>query len=649
MDHTGTQVMGFEIGIALSDSDASLETVQFLVGEMKKTGLQIETFQGLSTQLFIKVAAPLKTLARAATELQIIKPTQLGMDLPFDWEEAHAFVKHPDGSLFSWCDRYRCYQHLIFGIVNHSNSPIVISKLPGNRGYWEVGESLVRKLESIGIVEQVFPLHDEYMRKQLLKNWALNWGDFTQQPIDDIHSYLGTQIATYFAFLGMFTRWMAFPATFGLALHLFSFGPVKSLLLPVFFVSITLWAILFCQFWKRKHSAHLARWQVECFALSDPAHNTPGIQDVSLPSDVERTSKGKEDIQRTEWFKFLMRFRNDAMMIFSIICLQLPFELAYAHLYEVAGSGITRFGLSAVYLLAIQYFTRIGGKISVGLIKHESNENREYQANSLVYKVFGLYFMQTYIGLLYHALLHRNFDTLREMLLERLIITEVIQNFVESSFPYLKYIYNMHKAFRDSKRSNELSEGKVKFATKTENEYLKPTYAASIGEEFEDGLFDDYLELALRFGLVTMFACAFPLVFAFASLINLMEIRMDAFKLLTMFKRPVPRVASTNGAWLNIFQFLIVTSICTNCAILVCLYDKERKWKVEPGLAAILVMEHVLLLVKFGFSRFIPEEPAWVRASRMKNVAQAQDTCSKQLLGSVSGERGEVHEMHKTE
>ncbi|CAM8883984.1 unnamed protein product [Rhodiola kirilowii] len=384
-----------------------------------------------------------------------------------------------------------------------------------------------------------------------------------------------------------------FPATFGLALHLFNFGSaLKSLLLPVFFVSITLWAISFCQFWKRKYSALLARWQIEYVAHSGPAHNPPGIQDASIPNNAESitnsvtTRKGKEAIQRMEWFKFLMRFRNDAMMIFSIICLQLPFELAYAHLYEVIESGIIRFGLTGAYLLAIQYFTRTGGRISVGLIKHESAENKEYQANSLVYKVFGLYFMQSYIGLLYHALFHRNFNTLREMLLERLIITEA----------------------------------KVKFTTKTEKEYLKPTYAASIGEEFEDGLFDgnynfvlllffSYIpktqtvlsELALRFGLVMMFACAFPLVFAFAFLINLMEIRMDAFKLLTMFKRPVPRVAETNVLDRDINMHKLRYSYMP-------VRQRKGKWNIEPGLAAILVMEHVLLLVKFGISRFVPEE-----------------------------------------
>jgi hypothetical protein len=55
------------------------------------------------------------------------------------------------------------------------------------------------------------------------------------------------------------------------------------------------------------------------------------------------------------------------------------------------------------------------------------------------------------------------------------------------------------------------------------------------------------------------------------------------------------------------FQFLIVMAICTNCLLLVCLYDEEGKWRIEPGLAAILVVEHVLLLIKFGFSHFVPE------------------------------------------
>lgn len=40
------------------------------------------------------------------------------MDLLFELDEVDAFVRQPDGSLFSWCERFRCYHHLIYGIVS---------------------------------------------------------------------------------------------------------------------------------------------------------------------------------------------------------------------------------------------------------------------------------------------------------------------------------------------------------------------------------------------------------------------------------------------------------------------------------------------------------------------------------------------------
>lgn len=41
-----------------------------------------------------------------------------GVDLQFDWDEVEAFAKQPDGSLFSWYERFNCYHHLIYKIVS---------------------------------------------------------------------------------------------------------------------------------------------------------------------------------------------------------------------------------------------------------------------------------------------------------------------------------------------------------------------------------------------------------------------------------------------------------------------------------------------------------------------------------------------------
>ncbi|KAG6575489.1 Anoctamin-like protein, partial [Cucurbita argyrosperma subsp. sororia] len=634
--------------------DATCDCVEVLENSFRKVGFIVERIDGVTDE-FMKLAAPLEVLGKAAARLEMKKRTHIGMDLLFELDEVDAFVRQPDGSLFSWSERFRCYDHLIYGIVNENQSAVTL-KCDEEEFQWKVGESLVRTLESKKIVKQIFPLHDEIRRKKLLGNWALNWWNLTGQPIDEVYSYFGAKIALYFAFLGMYTQWMLFPAALGLILQLVEFGSLRLLVLPIFFISIILWAIMFSQFWKRKNSALIARWQINYTFGGDPGYRLSGVDCTSLQVPVELIKdqemdkrKEKEAFQKIEWFGRLRRVRNDAIVILSIICLQLPFELAYAHCYEVIQSDVIKFGLTVLYLFAIQYFTRLGAKMSVKLINCENYDNNEKRADSLVYKVFGLYFMQSYIGVFYHALLHRNFTTLRQVLVQRLLISEVLENVLENSLPYLKYSYRKYKVRSKKRREKGSPQGKILFTSRAEKEYLKPSYSASIGVELEDGLFDDCLELALQFGMIMMFASAFPLAFAFAALNNIAEIRTDALKLLAIYKRPFPRAATTIGAWLNIFQFLIVMSICTNCALLVWLYDQEGKWKIEPGLAAILVMEHVLLLLKFGFSRLVPEEPAWVKANRVKKAAQAQDIYSKQLLRTISGGEKALNNVKKTE
>ncbi|XP_010911891.1 anoctamin-like protein Os01g0706700 isoform X2 [Elaeis guineensis] len=606
----------FEVAIVVpkkreKEGDENRDCVEFLVQELKTAGLIVERVCGISDE-FIKLAAPPETLGRAATELQIKKLTYIGMELQFEWDQVTAFVTQPDGSLFSWFERFRCFHHLIYRIVNRTEADLTLK------------------------------FDDEKKRKQLLKNWALNWLDFTSQPVDEIYLYYGTKIATYFSFLGMYTRWLFFPAALGLALQLIDFGSMQLLVLPAFFIFIISWAVFFFQFWKRKNSALLARWGIN-YSLSEyKALDTEMNSLNRVHADHEKNFDAnkpieKKILQRDEWLGLLLRIRNNTVVALAIICLQLPFELAYAHLYEITESYTLKFLLTAVYLLAIQYYTQIGGKMSVILINYENNQGEESSSASLVYKVFGLYFMQSYIGLFYHALLHRNLTTLREVLIQRLIVSQVLENLMENAYPYLKYSYKKYKAVHKKMHEQGSSGGKrIRLTTRVEKEYLKPSYTACIGKELEDGLFDDYLELALQFGMIMMFASAFPLVFCFAILNNITEIRTDALKLLVMLRRPVPRASATIGAWLNIFQFLIVTAICTNCILLVCLYDQEGKWRIEPGLAAILIMEHVLLLIKFGFSNFVPEEPAWVKANRVRNVVQVRDMYSKQLLRSIS-------------
>ena len=50
------------------------------------------------------------------------------------------------------------------------------------------------------------------------------------------------------------------------------------------------------------------------------------------------------------------------------------------------------------------------------------------------------------------------------------------------------------------------------------------------GEFGRLGLLDEYLELAIQYGFITLFVAAFPLAPLFALINNVFEIRLDAIK-----------------------------------------------------------------------------------------------------------------------
>ncbi|PIO34164.1 hypothetical protein AB205_0191690 [Aquarana catesbeiana] len=78
------------------------------------------------------------------------------------------------------------------------------------------------------------------------------------------------------------------------------------------------------------------------------------------------------------------------------------------------------------------------------------------------------------------------------------------------------------------------------------------------------GLFYEYLEMVIQFGFVTLFVASFPLAPVLALVNNLLEIRVDAWKITTQFRRMVPEKAQHIGAWQPIMQGVAILAVVTN-------------------------------------------------------------------------------------
>uniref|UniRef100_A0A3B5AJL6 Anoctamin n=1 Tax=Stegastes partitus TaxID=144197 RepID=A0A3B5AJL6_9TELE len=82
------------------------------------------------------------------------------------------------------------------------------------------------------------------------------------------------------------------------------------------------------------------------------------------------------------------------------------------------------------------------------------------------------------------------------------------------------------------------------------------------------GLFYEYLEMVIQFGFVTLFVASFPLAPVLALINNLAEIRVDAWKTTTQFRRIVPEKAQDIGAWQPILQGIAILAVATNAMII---------------------------------------------------------------------------------
>jgi anoctamin-1 len=68
----------------------------------------------------------------------------------------------------------------------------------------------------------------------------------------------------------------------------------------------------------------------------------------------------------------------------------------------------------------------------------------------------------------------------------------------------------------------------------------------------------------LQYGFITIFVAAFPLAPLFALLNNILEMRLDAKKLLTYYRRPVGQRVKDIGVWYGILDSVGKLAVISN-------------------------------------------------------------------------------------
>nr|XP_023695496.1 anoctamin-5-like [Paramormyrops kingsleyae] len=132
--------------------------------------------------------------------------------------------------------------------------------------------------------------------------------------------------------------------------------------------------------------------------------------------------------------------------------------------------------------------------------------------------------------------------------------------------------------------------------------------------------------MVIQFGFITLFVASFPLAPLLALFNNIVEIRVDAWKFTTQFRRPVAAKAHSIGAWEEILNAMAILSVVTNAFIVAFTSDMIPRlvyyYAYHPGNSPTMEGYIKDSLAIYNISQFpeqnqpeMNENPSWFNTS----------------------------------
>ncbi|XP_063887556.1 anoctamin-8-like isoform X4 [Scylla paramamosain] len=371
------------------------------------------------------------------------------------------------------------------------------------------------------------------------------------------------------------------------------------------------------------------------------------------------------------------------VFVVMLLILQLQ-DLCDAFITEHEYTFYLSYAPKVLMALTISAFDEGYTKLAVWLNDLENYRVEEAYQNHLIIKLAVFRFVNSFLSLFYIAFYLQDMERLKEQLAALLLTRQVVGNIKESCIPYLleqfklaKLSFDLYGALSPSEENKQqdwpqenppqpagndtqvLEEEDEEDDNKGENTQVGAAKSedgeAKVGKSRDgdpclargssksrivsqaevecnmsryEGTFEDYLEMFIQFGYVTLFSSAFPLAATCAFLNNLIEIRSDAFKLCCVFQRPFGNRAQSIGVWQDAMELMGVVGIMVNCILIGLSGQVHRMFphmSTAQTILLIVVLEHAMIALKYGISYAIPDIPDWVATEMAKVEFQRRE------------------------
>ncbi|XP_004688692.1 PREDICTED: anoctamin-8 [Condylura cristata] len=299
-------------------------------------------------------------------------------------------------------------------------------------------QPIIPELAARGIIQQVFPVHEQRILNRLMKSWVQAVCE--NQPLDEICDYFGVKIAMYFAWLGFYTSAMVYPAVFGSVLYTFTEADQTSrdVSCVVFALFNVVWSTLFLEEWKRRGAELAYKWGTldsPGEAVEEPRPQFRGVRRIS---PVTRA----EEFYYPPWKRLLFQLLVSLPLCLSCLACVFLLMLGCFQLQELVLSvkglpRLIRFLPKVVLALLVSISAEGYKKLAIWLNDMENYRLESAYEKHLIIKVVLFQFVNSYLSLFYIGFYLKDMERLKEMLATLLITRQFLQNVREVLQPHL--------------------------------------------------------------------------------------------------------------------------------------------------------------------------------------------------------------------
>jgi hypothetical protein len=509
------------------------------------------------------------------------------------------------------------------------------------------------------LLQDFFALHDQAELKTLQNEWALNW-TMVSQPLGQIRNYFGEKIALYFAWLEFYTYALVFPAVYGLIMFTLTYisGNVGYAMV-IFGGLVSVWSTLFCEMWKRKNQFYNTWWGMTTFKQQELAR--PEFTGVVRTSPLNDEKESYHSNLSRLYTKMVSSFLVVGMMILIVIGAVGGIFYYKALVTDPNGNMYDKNGAlyaGVMNAVQIQVLNIVYKKVAETLNDWENHRTDTEYENQLIFKTFTFQFVNSYVSFFFIAFFKQYFGTgclgscvlnqkyvdcvvaggnsthcteafnpewnfegcaspdykghlkgracmgeLQTQLATIFLTRLIIGNLQEILIPLVKVRV---KTFLEARAAAKAaaSGGRVVI------EYHQAEEEAKLNQYEEKEAFEDYGEMVVQFGFVTLFVVAFPLTPLLAFINNVAEVHVDAVKMVFGCRRPTPRGAENIGMWENFISLMSTISVITNTAIVVFVAQLDgMPTDLFKQFIVFIIAEHALLFFKSVLADWVPDMP----------------------------------------